>query len=159
MKTNKTLFLDLDGVFANFEQHYFNMFGHTHNSVPDWKMWKNINSNDSWWTTILKFEHFDDMWDNLKMFNPIILTGCPKSNYEEAVIGKKQWVKKHFGQDVDVITCLSKDKQKYMKNPGDILIDDMEKNCTNWRNAGGYAIQFYPEIWSQVVEEVNSLMK
>ena len=156
--TKKQLFLDLDGVFANFEQHYLDIFGHIHNSISDWKMWRNVNSNENWWTTMLKFEYFDDMWNELKIYNPTIITGCPKTNYEEASIGKKIWAKEHFDENVPVITCLSKDKPLFMKNKGDILIDDMEKNCKRWNEAGGVAIQFFPENWKSVVDTIHEIM-
>lgn len=158
MSYERHLFLDCDGVFANFEKHYLDIFGHVHNSVSDPIMWSNINNYKNWWTTIPKYNHFDDFWNRVEKYSPTILTGCPKSNYAKSVIGKNIWISRHFGPHTKVITCMSKDKPKYMKNAGDILVDDMDKNCNNWTDSGGLAIKFTPDNWEQVADLVDELM-
>ena len=52
---------------------------------------------------------------------------------------KREWVKKHIGNEVFVNCCLSKDKPRYCAK-GDILIDDFEPNIREWEKAGGIGI-------------------
>ena len=158
MTTTRKIFLDLDGVMADFEGHYLTKFGHAHDSVNDPQMWRNINSCDDWWTTMVKMHTHDELWEAIKEYNPTVLTGCPISKYEHAAEGKKIWCENIFGSDVPVITCLSKNKQNHMINKGDILIDDMEKNCNNWTEAGGHAILFDPRNIKEVINEIRALM-
>lgn len=51
--------------------------------------------------------------------------------------GKTIWVKRELGPNVKLI--LELDKKKYAK-PGNILIDDYDKNTISFENAGGEAI-------------------
>lgn len=159
MEIKRTVYLDLDGVMADFEQHYENLFSHRHNSVGDGIMWKNIHSREDWWHTMPRMPTFEYLWDNIKQYNPIILTGCPPQNYDRAVAGKIKWCLQHFGEDVPVITCRSKDKPLHMKNEGDILIDDLDKNCIKWNDAGGIAVKFSPDNIEEVIKIIHELMK
>lgn len=157
--SKRKIFLDLDGVMSDFEGHYLQLFGHVHSSVKDGRMWKNIHSHDRWWVDMPKLKTHDILWAAIKDFNPTILTGCPPSKFAHASEGKKEWCKQHFGEDVPVITCLSRDKFKHMANEGDILIDDMEKNCKKWEEHGGLAIQFDPEHIDFIIDEIEKLMQ
>lgn len=158
MSTKRKIFLDLDGVMSGFDEHYQEKFGHSTKSVHDGRMWKNINSYDEWWVNMPKTHTHDKLWEFIKEYQPTILTGCPPSKYDHAAEGKCIWCEKHFGPDVPVITCLSRHKAKYLENEGDILIDDMEKNCKRWTEAGGHAIQFHPDNIDEVIEEIKALM-
>lgn len=76
-----------------------------------------------------------ELWDFVLPFNPIILTGVPRS-VVEASENKIAWVRKHLGPDVEVRCVLS--REKYLScQPGDILIDDWEKHKDKWVKAGG----------------------
>lgn len=154
----KKLFLDLDGVFSDFDQHYNDLFNQSNKEIKDNVMWKNIHSYDKWWTEMPKMKTFDQLWDIVKIYNPTILTGCPPSKFNHASEGKKEWCKKHFGENVPVITCLSRDKYKHMTQEGDILIDDMEKNCKKWEDNGGIAIRFDLEHIDLIIDEIKQLM-
>ena len=60
-----------------------------------------------------------------------------KTSYEDKI----EWVKEHLhmtGPKVHVVAYPT-DKQKLCK-PGDVLIDDNAKNCSEWTHAGGIAI-------------------
>ena len=159
VETKRTLFVDLDGVIADFEQHYENLFGHRHDAVPAGIMWRNIHKKEDWWYTMPPMDHFVDFWNSIKHLNPVILTGCPPANYQRAVDGKIIWCEKYLGPDVEVITCRSKDKPKHMKAAGDILIDDLSKNCDRWREAGGISLQFAPENWKVISNLAIDLME
>lgn len=136
------VFCDNDGVLADFQMHLFELFGIHPGSVPDDDMWAMVLATPDFWPTIPVKYGAHDLWALLKPHNPVVLTGCPKNHYEVAAAQKVKWVKHHFGADVEVITCLSRNKPRYMESPGDILIDDMRGNTRNWVKAGGVAVQY-----------------
>lgn len=136
----KHLFLDLDGVFADFERGYEIMYGHHPHTKNDKDMWKTINGNPRHWDSLPLMMGAMRLWAVVKPLKPTILTGCPSGGYRQASIGKHNWCAREFGSDVPVITCMSRDKQKHMTSEGDVLIDDMTKNCKRWTEAGGLAI-------------------
>lgn len=139
--TKRKIFLDLDGVMADFEKGYEIMYGHHPHTKQDRDMWRTINSNPNHWDSLPIMPGAMRLWAVLAPFEPTILTGCPSGGYKVASEGKRGWCAREFGPHVPVITCMSRDKQKHMVNAGDILIDDMSKNCKRWVEAGGVAIQ------------------
>ena len=134
------LFVDSDGVFAHFDRNVEERFGYHPDDMDDDKMWELITANkDAFWTEMPVMPGAQELWAFLIQFNPTVLTGVNKSHYEEAAAMKRIWWEKHFGH-ADVITCLAKDKVLHMANPGDILIDDFERNTKRWEKAGGVGI-------------------
>jgi hypothetical protein len=139
------IFLDNDGVLANFDKHVLDLFGKTPRELGDEKLWEHVNENPNYfWSTIPPMPYAHELWNFVVSTNiPFcVLTGCPKSHYEIAAEHKPLWIKNHFGE-TEVITCLSKNKPLHMENPGDILIDDFVANVRRWEKAGGIAIKHY----------------
>ncbi|ASV44737.1 5'-3' deoxyribonucleotidase [Agrobacterium phage Atu_ph07] len=132
-----TLFCDLDGVLVNFEAGFYDNFNVPHSSVPEDEAWDMIENHHMHWDNLPPMDDWNMLWSYIKKYKPIILTGCPRIGHDIAAAGKREWVKKHLGSDVPVITCFSKDKQLHMKNKGDVLIDDLVKNIKRWKEAGG----------------------
>jgi hypothetical protein len=77
------------------------------------------------------------LYQAIAHLNPIILTGCPPG--EGSQPQKVAWATRHF-PGVPIITCRSKDKHLYLKNPGDILVDDYLKYQYLWEDVGGIFI-------------------
>jgi hypothetical protein len=135
------IFCDLDGVQVDFEGGFLRNFGFPHDSISEPEMWKYIMSHDRHWHDLPMMPDAQALWDFIAPYNPTILTGCPKSGYDQADAGKREWCKTMLGPDVPVITCLSRNKPQYMIQPGDILIDDLVRNCKRWTEAGGQAVR------------------
>ncbi len=135
------LYLDCDGVLADFNAHVFNSFGHGPRDVSDPELWDKIHGNDSFWLDIPRHFGSQELFDYSKNFNTTIITGCPKTNFDLVAEHKREWIKQHFG-DVPVITCLSRDKQFHMKEKGDVLVDDFIVNINRWEKAGGLTVYY-----------------
>lgn len=61
--------------------------------------------------------------------------------YVRAATQKRQWVRNHLSKSIHVIPMMGgANKYLFMNNPGDLLIDDYEKNCVPWEKAGGNII-------------------
>lgn len=134
-----TIFVDMDGVLADFDRHYIETIG----LLPP----RLDPGRDVKWAKISEMDFFASMppmpdafalWDYVSALpgRPIILTGCPKIGHERAESDKRKWVRRHLGDDVEVRTLLSKDKALHC-SPGDILIDDWEKYRHLWEAKGG----------------------
>ena len=155
---NKQIFLDLDGVMADFEGHFESLFGVAHNSMSDKEMWEKINSEQHYFLDLPLMDGATDFFKSIEKYNPIILTSCPRTNYIRAALQKKEWVKNHLSKDLLVLPMLGgKNKALFMKKDGDILIDDMKKNCDSWSEHNGYAIQH--TNFEQTTKELETAMR
>jgi len=135
----KLLYIDLDGVLADFDGGYEKLFGvrpdQDNYEPPD--MWDNIRSQKAFYRDLPEMPGMHDLWKELTKFDPdaTILTGVPYS-IPDVAKQKRDWVLEHLGPTVDVIPCRSIDKHKYGV-PGDILVDDRLKYSNIWTNMGG----------------------
>lgn len=140
----RRLFVDLDGVLADFDRHFPERFGIHQHSIPEDQMWKMIIESGDFFRTMPLMEGALEFWSSLKSkMHPIVLTACPSSDHAGTARQKVAWVQEHFGKEVIVLPVRGgKMKPIFMQNPGDILIDDWQKNCDVWNAAGGSAILF-----------------
>ena len=138
-----TIFVDLDGVMADFDRHY----AETIAPLPDrWRTdydhdakdevdWARIDKQ-AFYLTMPMMHDAMMLWDYLNRHNPTILTGVPKIGREKAADNKRAWVRNNLGTHVPIITCPSREKSLHA-SPGDVLIDDWEKYMGLWLRAGG----------------------
>ena len=136
------VYLDLDGVMADFDQHFKDTFGVFPQALSDKVLWQKIGSYDTFFFDLPlmpgAIELFEFLTDS---FDVTILTACPKSNYYKTALQKKAWVREHLCDKVAVLPVMGgKNKALFMHEEGDLLIDDMEKNCAPWQDLGGKAI-------------------
>jgi hypothetical protein len=104
-------------------------------------MWQVINAHESYFLDMPTCVGAVKFFREIEKFSPIILTACPRTNYANAAMQKRQWVRKHLSENVTVLPVIGgHNKWLFMHAPGDILIDDYEKNLKPWRKAGGRGI-------------------
>jgi len=133
--TDPILFCDLDGVLADFEQGVLNKFKKDVLNINTKLLWSVINKSETFFETLPWMPRGRELWSQISEFHPIILTGVPPGS-ATAAQQKINWCKKELGEDVDVITCLTKEKPKYCLYKS-ILIDDRSDNQSNWTKEGG----------------------
>lgn len=135
------IYLDLDGVMADFDKFFLQEFGVESHKVEDDHMWRMINGYGDFFGSLPLCEDALDFYEDIEGLDITVLTACPKTNYQMAARSKRQWVYKHISSDLPVIPMLGgKNKTLFMHKPGDILIDDFEKNCIPWKENGGIPI-------------------
>ncbi|RVJ51449.1 hypothetical protein CN175_15875 [Sinorhizobium meliloti] len=144
MEPNVTIYLDLDGVLADFDKracevlngecHYRYDFIHGGDAL-----WARLNAVPDFFRSFDKMPDADVLWDAVRHLDPVILTALPKTNPGVVDWQKREWVEENLGQRVRVTTCETHDKPLYCK-PGDILIDDRSVNKARWEAAGGIFI-------------------
>ncbi|HDS1578422.1 TPA: hypothetical protein QEL15_000443 [Stenotrophomonas maltophilia] len=138
----RTIYVDLDGVMADFDAAFPALFGLDHRLLADDEMWGHINNHPSFFRDLPPMHGAVEFFHSIHHLNPVILTSCPKSNYPLAAMQKRQWVREHLSATCLVLPVLGgRHKPLFMHQPGDILIDDFKENCDAWTAAGGVAIR------------------
>lgn len=138
---SRKLFLDLDGVMADFDAHFPAVFGLDHRGLADDAMWERINAHPSYFLDMPPCDGALKFFRAIQDLDPIILTSCPRTNYQHVARQKRQWVRKHLSGEIMVLPIIGgHNKPLFMHWGGDILIDDFEKNIDPWVKAGGIGI-------------------
>ena len=144
---NNTLYLDMDGVVADFNAYVSNFFGRptVAERWPDGD-WARLREQIRMYRDLEKTPEADDLVDfctdyaernNLEL---LFLTAIPRGNdMHWAIQDKVFWACDHFPHIPVHFGPYSHDKQKHCK-PSDILIDDRTVNIEEWTAVGGHGI-------------------
>ena len=142
-----TLYLDMDGVVADFDEYAARTLGIPPSSgiYPN-EIWYQLASNSRLYRDLIKTLYADQLVDeckdlaNTKGYDLKFLTAVPKGNdVPWAFYDKVVWAQLYFPDIPVMFGPYSVDKWKHCQ-PGDILIDDRPSNIEQWRVAGGVAI-------------------
>lgn len=130
------LFLDADGVLADFDQGARQLLGmRPKEFIAKYgrrEFWKGIARAKNFYGTLPEMPDARALFDAVKDLKPTILTGLPLGNW--AAPQKIEWAARHF-PGVPIVACLARDKHKHM-HPGDVLVDDREKHRAAYEAAG-----------------------
>jgi hypothetical protein len=142
-RTSYRLFLDLDGVLANFDQGIYQITGCYPNQLTVSNLWQAAVKSDGFFEHLPWMPEGKKLWEATKKFNPTILTGLPRGQWAEPQ--KRTWCARELGYDVPVITCMAKDKIKFAHAILEsaeipILVDDRPKYRELWEAKGGIFI-------------------
>lgn len=142
-----TLYLDMDGVVADFDEYAARTLGIPPSSgiYPD-EIWYKLASNERLYRDLIKTPYADQLVDECKdlaatkEYNLLFLTAVPKGNdVPWAFYDKVVWAQNYFPSIPVHFGPFSKNKWQHCQ-PGDILIDDRLSNIEEWKVAGGIAI-------------------
>jgi len=95
------LFVDMDGVLADFAQHHQAVFGwrpDTEDNVD----WAAVREVKDFYLNIPPMADLQLLWARIERYQPIVLTGVPEE-IGEAPANKRAWVSKHLGPKVQVL--------------------------------------------------------
>ena len=159
----KTLYLDMDGVVADFNEYAFRVHGFDFAvEYPD-ELWNQIAQNPRLYRDIKKTPYADDLVNHCREFtnkNKIdlyFLTAVPKSNrLHWAFYDKVEWARTYFSDIPVHFGPFSNNKWMHC-TPGDILIDDRISNITEWTKSGGIAILH--ETFETTVDNLHKILK
>lgn len=145
MTTAPHIFLDCDGVLADFDAHglaYFGMAPRAYEAkVGSDRFWAELEAHGDFYRSMPVMADAKDLYEGVRHLRPTILTGCPKGNWAETQ--KVAWAAEHF-PGVPIITCRSSDKRDHMvTESGDVLIDDWPQHRHRWIECGGTFISHY----------------
>ena len=149
-----TVYLDMDGVLADFFGGVEKMYG-----VEHWKQLTNDKTKDlkkevidritgtDFFATLPKFPSADELINMVKKFTGgkfSINTSPLRGDHENSGKYKKVWISNNIEQPDEII--VTGRKESYAKDKGtgtpNILIDDRPINIQKWQAAGGYGILY-----------------
>jgi hypothetical protein len=131
------VFLDLDGVFADFDARVKHLTGKHPSQLDRNRLWKAVNADKRFFAELELIEGCMALWEMTKDLEPIFLTGAPSSRiFQEQ---KREWVARIFGADFMVHVVPKKLKQDF-SGPHKVLIDDTPENIEQWIARGGHGI-------------------
>jgi 5'(3')-deoxyribonucleotidase len=149
-----TIYLDMDGVLADFFGGVEKMYG-----VEHWKQLTNDKTKDlkqevinritgtDFFATLPKFDSADALIDMVKEFTGgtfSINTSPLRGDHENSGKYKKVWISNNIEAPAEII--VTGRKESYAKNKAsgtpNILIDDRPVNIQRWQAAGGYGILY-----------------
>jgi hypothetical protein len=137
------LFLDLDGVLADYDKAATQVLGGDHYKFEFIHgkdvYWQLLHQSGRFFEDLLPMPDAMTLWYTVRRFKPVILTALPRTNAERTDMQKRSWVREWLGADVEVITCATADKPNYCF-PGDILVDDRTINRAPWEAQGGHYV-------------------
>ena len=127
------IFLDLDGVLADFQRH-----AEQQNKISSDGKIKREELDYNWWVTIPSCEGAREFYDAVQKMGIVKFLTGPMLN-EECFSGKARWVQNFVpekGKFIlhDLIICSSKDKA-YLARAQHILVDDRAENIRAWEEA------------------------
>lgn len=136
----RQLFLDLDGVLANFDGYYESQFGvkPDQDTYSPPEFWDCIGRHGSFYRDLPPMPDAHILWHRVYHLKPIILSGIPYS-IPNVASQKRTWVNKYLGSNIPLICCPSRLKRDHGK-PGDALVDDRLKYAHHWTEMGGVFI-------------------
>ncbi len=159
------IFIDIDGVLANFEKHLLDIHGiklvGRSNNLP----WDKLDFD--FFSTIPLFDGAKEFYNILSndynanlLSSPILNPGCYS--------GKAQWILTNLASNKfelkKLILCPS-EKKHLLSGKNRILIDDYGKNIEGWILSGGIGIHVLEtptkETFSEIVDylKINNLKK
>ena len=149
-----TVYLDMDGVLADFFGGVEKMYG-----VEHWKQLTNDKTKDlkkevidritgsDFFATLPKFPTADALIDMVKKFTGgkfSINTSPLRGDHENSAKYKKIWISNNIERPDEIVVTGRKESYAKDKASGTpkILIDDRPVNIERWQGAGGYGILY-----------------
>jgi 5'(3')-deoxyribonucleotidase len=130
------LFLDADGVLADFDRSACELLGAKPKAFiakhGRGEFWKRLANAPNFYGSLPEMPDAQILFEAVKHLSPTILTGVPMGRW--ATPQKIEWAAEHF-PGVPIITCMARDKHKHV-HPGDVLVDDREKHREAYEKAG-----------------------
>ena len=131
------LFLDLDGVLADFDAGAKALLGMSPRAFEEKygkrEFWRRLARDRDFYGSLPLMPDAMELFEGVKHLAPTILTGLPLGNW--AAPQKVCWAAEHF-PGTKIITCMARDKFRHMTGM-DVLVDDRADHREKWENAGG----------------------
>jgi len=145
------IYFDMDGVLADFARGVRELCGidppdqDNATKEQDDIMWKAIRDTGHFYSRLEPVEGAPDMYRELKSrYDVEILSAIPRERrgITTAREDKIEWAHNELDTDLVVNIVTSSEEKKNYAGPGCVLIDDLEKNITEWKACGGTGILF-----------------
>lgn len=158
----KTVYVDMDGVLADFKGYFQTLFGKNADETSDPELWKLIENygKAKFFEELPWLSGSKEMWDFIvnNFMRVKILSALGKSDKidNQTSQGKHAWLSHHLPKlrDQDIILVENKHKKRHYSKSGEIIIDDTPVVIQEWMYKGGTGILFKSP--RQVIEELKT---
>src|SRR5215212_3336578 len=135
-----TIFLDCDGVLADFDAGAARVFGMHPRAFERRfglkRFWARLASEPDFFNTLALLPDAMELFDAVRPKSPVILTGLPRGDWAEPQ--KRRWAERYF-PGVPVITTAAALKYEHCYS-GDALVDDRDEYRHLWGRVDGIFI-------------------
>lgn len=132
------IYVDIDGVVADFVKGYKNAFNRNAYNDDPFTVQQFCLQVPHFFRFLPVLEKGAELIELLKDDYKVVFLTVPMHNMDFCRRDKLEWVKENFGAEYDVL--FSNKKEEYVVDEKSILIDDMDYNLKPWSDAGGTAI-------------------
>lgn len=176
-KGKPRVYLDMDGVLADFFTEYAKLAGiknGNYRDIPPAKTDPTLQKmvGTDFFARLPKFNTADTLVNmTVKAFGGYSICSSPlRGDHENSEAQKKHWINQHLRPAPQEIIITSQ-KQKYAVQPDgtpNILVDDRGSNITAWEHAGGIGIKYQADEdplsvviqgFKHAIDVVNGLKK
>lgn len=145
MIKNMKVYVDLDGVLADFAGAVEQRFGKPMNDMAKGELWGRINhyndKEEPWFYSLPKMPDADELWNFLTSnFENVEILTASGSTPKNAAGQKKAWVGDNLGYQVKANVVGAGSEKAAFANNKSILIDDRTQVVDPFVKAGGLAI-------------------
>jgi 5'(3')-deoxyribonucleotidase len=148
------IYLDIDGVLADFVSGAFKAFGREDMTWPPnasdisevlgvsmKDFYKRLEDlGEDFWFNLEKYPWSDRLVAELQKIGDVYLVTSPTLD-PHCASGKMMWIRKHYPALYADKVILMRSKEM-LKAKGNVLIDDSVANCTAFIKVGGWAMMF-----------------
>lgn len=156
------LYLDLDGVFADFEG-ACKKLGLDYSSDPK-LAWATLDTVPHLFRDLEPLPYALSFFDSIMgmSYSKVdikILTALPMitNKLYSAAKDKREWVHHWLHPDLEVICTNGWREKKNYCQPWDILIDDKIENIEDWKSVGGVGILHFNKHWRQTLIKLGDV--
>lgn len=138
------IYLDLDGVVADFFGFARFLLGADYHSLPPELAWQQLGTVPNLYRNLPTLDGARDLFEMLSRLAPVSILSAmplPTGYLRSAAADKRAWVAHHLSGAVQVITVCGWEQKALFAAPEDLLIDDSARNVAAWCDAGGPAIE------------------
>lgn len=151
------IFLDLDGVLADFAGASARVFNKPVDVIKDWGFYSALGTDEhgfwtrihsigaDFWASIPPYPWYKRLYEECVRTAPTIILTSP-SDHESSPQGKASWLKERLS--LGPRGYLMGSAKEHLAHPGALLIDDADHNVDRFRGQGGRAILF-PRPWNK----------
>ena len=153
------IYCDMDGVLCDFKTAAQKATGMP---ISKWmyssksEKWQPIKDTPKFWHTMPWQGGGRQLWSFISKHKPHILSAYVEESFDPNCIpGKTKWLKTNVGVSTDRINLVKRVQKQNFANKNSILIDDYNKNISDFKRRGGIGI--YHTSTSNTIRELKKL--
>ena len=149
------IYLDMDGVIADFEAGYRQAFDRDCNEDDPFTVQQTCISMPNFFRTLPVIERGRNLFNQLHKKYDVIFLTTPMEGMEYCKSDKATWLQENFPGSTLIF---SDNKADYADSSHSILIDDMGYNLDLFADAGGTALNFTRLSNDEIMEKIESVI-